>query len=212
MSSKKEKIHRELTECQYCYKSKSPKVSLQKCAGCKVDLNCSKECQKSAWKTHKVKCALNQRVYALPDEQIHASKALRDFTSKHRPTINETAIRALNVFEDPSCAERDLLMIKLRPRLYSTRTQTAFCVTAANVVPIDAFPMAEDMRGQLKRIKEDDKQVGALGALLVVLQVIDTKSMLFLCRFQRVPPPSLPQPEMPWEDMLKIMLNKGLVV
>jgi hypothetical protein len=123
-----------------------------------------------------VKCALNQRVHSLPDEHIDASKTLRDFTSKHRPTINETAVRALNVFEDPSRAGRDLLMLRLRPRLDSTRTQTAFCVTAANVVPVDAFPMAEDMRGQLKQIKEDDKRVGTLGALLVVCEVIDPKS------------------------------------
>ena len=144
-----------------------------------------------------MKCALNQRVYALPEEQINASKALRDFTSKHRPTINETAVRALNVFEDPSRAERDLLMIKLRPRLYSTRTQTAFCVTAANVVPIDAFPMAEDMRGQLKQIK-DDKQVGTLGALLVVLEVTNTKSINIVpVPIPMGPPPLLSQPEIP---------------
>jgi hypothetical protein len=61
-----------------------------------------------------VRCALNQRVHALPAEQIYASKALRDFTRKHRPTINETAVRALNVFEDPSRAERDLLMLRLQ--------------------------------------------------------------------------------------------------
>ncbi|KAJ7923714.1 hypothetical protein B0H13DRAFT_1602357, partial [Mycena leptocephala] len=140
-------------------------------------------------------------------------KALRDFTSKHRPTINETAVRALNVFEDPSRAERDLLMIRLRPRLDSTRTQTAFCVTATNVVPIDAFPMAEDMRGQLKQMKEDSKRVGTLGALLVVLEVTDTKSINVVpVPIPKGPPLSLRQPEIPWEDMLKIMLNNGLVV
>ncbi|KAJ7498332.1 hypothetical protein B0H11DRAFT_1909369 [Mycena galericulata] len=147
MPSWKEMIHRELAQCQYCYKSRGPKVSLQKCAGCKVDLYCSKECQKAAWKTHKVKCALNRRVHALPDEQIDASKALRDFTGKHRPTINETAVRALKVFEDPSRAERDFLMIRVGFHPGSNRL-------------LYAFPMAEDMRGQLNQIKEDDKRVG----------------------------------------------------
>ncbi|KAJ7820959.1 hypothetical protein B0H13DRAFT_1660678 [Mycena leptocephala] len=130
----------------------------------------------------------------------HTAGALRDFTSKHRPTLNETAVRALNVFVDPSRGEHDLLMIKLKPRLYST------------VVPVDVFPMAEDMRGQLKQIKEDDKRFGTVDALLVV-EVTDTKSINVVpAPILKCPPPSLPQPKIRWEHMLKIMLNNGLVV
>ncbi|KAJ7854842.1 hypothetical protein B0H14DRAFT_3136477 [Mycena olivaceomarginata] len=163
------KIYRELTQCQYCYKSKGPKVSLQNVQGAR---------------------SIYIRVHSLPDEHIDASKTLRDFTSKHRPTINETAVRALYVFEDPSRAGRDLLMLRLRPSS-------------------NAFPMAEDMRGQLKQIKEDDKRVGTLGALLVVCEVIDTKSTnVVLVPIPMGLPPSLSQPDIPWEDMP----NNGHVV
>ncbi|KAJ7156722.1 hypothetical protein C8R46DRAFT_1114977 [Mycena filopes] len=86
-SDPKQTLRNELTQCQYCFKSKGPGVDLRKCAACKVDLYCSKECQKSAWKTHKSKCALNQRTNAFPVEKEDLLKMLRSFTSKHRPTI-----------------------------------------------------------------------------------------------------------------------------
>jgi hypothetical protein len=54
----------------------------------------SKECQRSAWKTHKAKCLLNQRNF--PVAQMDTLKDLHNFTSKHRPTIAEAGIRARN--------------------------------------------------------------------------------------------------------------------
>ncbi|KAJ7168006.1 hypothetical protein C8R46DRAFT_1094683 [Mycena filopes] len=85
-SDPKQTLRNELTQCQYCHKSKGPGVTLRKCASCEVDIYC----------THKSKCALNQKTNAFPAEQVDALKMLRRFTSKHRPTIAEGGIRALN--------------------------------------------------------------------------------------------------------------------
>jgi splicing suppressor protein 51 len=44
--------------CEYCDKTAANAVveRLQQCAGCKLTLYCSKECQKADWKTHKKEC------------------------------------------------------------------------------------------------------------------------------------------------------------
>ncbi|KAJ6509861.1 hypothetical protein DFH09DRAFT_1198592, partial [Mycena vulgaris] len=171
MSDPKETGRKELTQCQYCFKSKGPGVSLQKCGACSVDIYCSKACQRSAWKTHKLKCTLSQR--ALPVAQVEALKGLRSFTSKHRPTIAEGGVRALNVLADPSRAERDVLLIALRPR-DSKRSETAFFVVTLTVVPIDTFPQAQEIRGQLKQASIEQKRSGMAGAIFVIL--MDTSS------------------------------------
>jgi len=59
---------------------------------------------------------------------------LRAFTSKHRPTIAEAAIRALEVCVDPSRAFRDVVIIFLQSRSGPTRTETKFYATGADVV------------------------------------------------------------------------------
>jgi hypothetical protein len=70
-------------------------------------------------------------------------------TAKHRSTIAEASLRALEVCVDSSRAFRDLFLQTRRPG--STRTETSFFVTGADVVPFETFgPKAEEMRGQLK--------------------------------------------------------------
>ncbi|KAJ6496069.1 hypothetical protein C8R45DRAFT_802451, partial [Mycena sanguinolenta] len=169
-SDPKETQRKKNTQCQYCFKSKGPGVTLHRCAACEIDLYCSKECQRAAWKTHKTKCAINQ-AYAkeLPKTRLDALKALRAFTGKHRPTLSEAGTRALGVIADPSRAERDVLLVLLRPRLDSPRVETTFWVTAVSVVPLSGFPQAEEMRGQLQLASEANKREGVTGALLVMM-------------------------------------------
>ncbi|KAF8179606.1 hypothetical protein K438DRAFT_1603774 [Mycena galopus ATCC 62051] len=140
-------------------------------------------------------------------------KHLRSFTSKHRPTIAEAGIRALGVLSDCSCAEREVLLIILRPRLDSPRVETSFWVTAATVVPFATFPRAEEMRGQLKLASEDNKRVGMAGAMFVILMDTDNGIM-------NIAPVGFPKASREfskslsttWEEWLKKRLNEGLVV
>ncbi|KAJ7753978.1 hypothetical protein B0H14DRAFT_3600866 [Mycena olivaceomarginata] len=65
-------------------------------------------------------------------------------------TITEAGVCALGIFDDPTRAERDVLLVLLRPRLDSPRVETTFWVTAAHVALLANFPRTEEMRGQLK--------------------------------------------------------------
>ena len=95
---------------------------------------------------------------------------IRAFTSKHRPTIAEASIRALEVCVDPSRAFRDLVLIFLSTRSGSSRTETMFYATSADVVPFETFgSKAEEMRGQLKLANDHNLRTGMMGTVFAVL-------------------------------------------
>lgn len=89
-------------------------------------------------------------------DQFDVLKNVRAFTSKHRPTIAEASIRALEVCVDPARAFQNVLLIFLSTRSGSSRTETMFYATSADVVPFEIFgtSKAEEMRGQLKLANE----------------------------------------------------------
>ena len=91
--------------------------------------------------------------------------------SKHRPTIAEASIRALEVCVDPSRAFRDVVLIFLATRSGSSRPETMFYATSAEVVPFESFgPKAEEMREQLKQANDNNVQsTGMMGTLFAVL-------------------------------------------
>ncbi|KAJ6527886.1 hypothetical protein DFH09DRAFT_850178, partial [Mycena vulgaris] len=140
-------------------------------------------------------------------------KTLRAFTSKHRPAIAHAAVHALNVFVDPSRAEQDLLCIRLRPRSDSSgRTQTAYIVTAVNVVGIDTFPAAQEMRVQLQLASDEQKRTGMAGAIFALLVDLESKTsnvvtVGFPKAMKGVPAPRGSS----WEEWLTRRLNEGIV-
>ncbi|KAF8202741.1 hypothetical protein K438DRAFT_1758055 [Mycena galopus ATCC 62051] len=213
MSDPKETLRKELTQCQYCLKSKGSGATLQKCGACLIDIYCSKVCQRAAWKTHKVKCAVNRaNSHQIPATTAATLKALRAFTSKHRPTVAEAGVRALGVFADPSRAERDVLLILLRPRLDSPRIETSFWVTSASVVPLATFTKAEEMRGQLQMANAALRRVGNAGALLVLLMETDTGTTNVAPVGFPASPDNLEPLSTTWEAWLTRRLNEGVVV
>ncbi|KAJ6454203.1 hypothetical protein C8R45DRAFT_1038349 [Mycena sanguinolenta] len=205
---------KELIQCQYCFKSKGPGVTLQRCGACEIDLYCSKECQRAAWKTHKPKCAINRaNAKMMPKTALDTLKTLRAFTAKHRPTIAEAGIRALGVAADPSRAKRDPLVIQLRPRLDSPRVETTFWVTAANVVPMSMFPQVEEMQAQLKLASDTHKRSGMAGALFVMLMDIESGTTnVAPVGFPKLAPELLDPSSATWEAWLTTRLNEGVVV
>jgi len=210
-SDASESARKDLTQCQYCFKSRGSGITLQKCAACKVDMYCSKECQRKAWPAHKVKCQINRRLNERPG-QGSALAALRAFTSKHRPTVAEAGILSLNLWDDPSRASRDVLTIFVRSRPESKRVETSFYVTGADVVPIRSFGPAssDEMREQRKIFAEENRRCGRMGAILVVLNCVDTG-------VSNIAPVGFGEgifgmsSAKPWKEWMMHRLNEGIV-
>ncbi|KZT12829.1 uncharacterized protein LAESUDRAFT_17982 [Laetiporus sulphureus 93-53] len=187
-SDPKEPLRKESTQCQNCLKSRADGAIMSRCSACRVDLYCSKECQKQAWPVHKARCKLNRRAQTLGDGRTERLKVLRDFTQKHRPTISEAGLRALDLCVDRTRADRDVLIIYLRPRPGATRIETQFYVIDADVMPFESLPKEkhEEMRSQLKYASEVNVKHGA--------DVLDQL-----------------HPGQPWKELLITRLNEGIV-
>lgn len=136
---------------------------------------------------------------------------LRAFTSKHRPSVADAGVRALNLHSDPKRAKDFVLVIFLRAREGSRRTETAFFATGADVVSFDFFPQKEEMRQQLQHAHEQNVRSGRgmIGALFVVLMAVDAMATnIAPVGFSRdvcVPPGN-------WKEELLHRLNDGIVM
>lgn len=173
----------------------------------------SKECQKAAWPVHKVRCKINQQAHSSDDGQAERLKILRDFTQKHRPTIAEAGLRALELCVDASRAERDVLAIYLKARPKATRVETQFYAIGADILPLDGFPEEkhDEMRSQLKYAADMNRKHGALGAMFVMLMCVDE-------RISNIAPVGFSQdvldemyPGQPWKEWLITRMNEGIV-
>lgn len=204
-------------------------VTLQKCSGCSIEIYCvrvflalisnlincddlqSKECQKKAWPSHKVKCKLNQKLNSGPSEQADTAKILRAFTTKHRPIFTESVIRAFDLRLDPTRCTREVLQILLMTRPESTRTETSFVAIDANVVSIDSLgQQGEEMRGQLALTNEQLKGRGSLGVVFVMLMCLDKHVSNIVGVGFDEDIYGLPT-GLPWKENLLTHLNEGIV-
>ncbi|KZT65995.1 hypothetical protein DAEQUDRAFT_730758 [Daedalea quercina L-15889] len=214
-SDPEETLRKGNTQCQHCFKSRLDGVRMSRCGACRVDMYCSKECQKAAWPVHKTRCKINQRV----NEQVGIDieqhyKALRNFCQKHRPVLSDSVIRALDLCVDPSRAETDLLTIVVCPRPGSTRPETDFYATAASVTPLDDFEPAkqDEMQSQLKYASELCKREGGMGAVFVVVCCVDPIIMNVIpVGFSQECLDDI-QPGEPWKERLFSRMNEGIVV
>jgi hypothetical protein len=140
-------------------------------------------------------------------------KDIRAFTSKHRPTIAEASLRALQVCVDPSRAFRDVFIIYIQTRPGSTRTETSFFVTDADVVPFETFgPKADEMREQLKLAHDVNiRTPGMMGAVFAVLHHLGSGTT-------NICPVGFPKDlkdvmyaGMPWKEWMLNRMNQGIV-
>ncbi|KDQ49547.1 hypothetical protein JAAARDRAFT_42780 [Jaapia argillacea MUCL 33604] len=211
-SDPKETMRKGLTQCQYCYISQGGGISLKKCGACRTAIYCSPECQKKAWPSHKVQCKLNQRTNS--SVAYSDIKLLRAFTSKHRPSLAEYGIRALDLVSDPTRCLRDVLLVNLANRPESGRSETSFYALSVQVVPLEFFHgNAEEMRGQLLQLNEQQKRIGMTGSFFVVLACIaggECVSNIAPVGFDKSSLFGLKR-GMPWKDELMRKLNEGIV-
>ncbi|KAI9067489.1 hypothetical protein FKP32DRAFT_1563700 [Trametes sanguinea] len=207
-------LHKELMQCQCCFRSKQEGTTFFRCGGCQIEIYCSKECQKKAWSRHKEKCAINRKYQPDGGGEPKPVKDLRAFTSKHRPSISVAAQAALQVLSDPKRAEQYVFAIFLRPRPKgAAHIETAFWAIGAAVVPFSAFPpdQVAEMKGQLKSARDLNVANGALGAMEVVLMCIDPNVVnVVMMGFGDGPSP-IEDPGPNWKHWLLHRLNAGLV-
>ncbi|KAJ3485123.1 hypothetical protein NLI96_g5169 [Meripilus lineatus] len=208
VSDPNESLRNKLTQCQNCWVSKGPGVTFSRCGACKIDIYCSKECQKKAWPSHKEKCKLNQRILINDDNPL---KYIQKFTSKHRPVLAESAVRALELSIDIERPLRYVLAVFLRKREDSQRAETSYFVTGADVLPYEAFPSArcEEMKDQIRKVTKEYKKSGMDGALFVVLMCPEEGTMnIAPVGFSRN---TFFPPGTPWKEFLFAHLNEGVV-
>ncbi|KAL1937857.1 hypothetical protein VTO73DRAFT_12750 [Trametes versicolor] len=212
-SDPKGDLHKELMQCQFCFKSRREGVTFFRCGGCQIEIYCSKECQKKAWSRHKQKCAINRKYQPAGGGEPKPMKDLRAFTSKHRPSISSAAQAALGVAKNPQRAQEYVFAIFLRPRSNPTRTETAFWALGAAIVPFSAFPPDQiaEMKGQLKSATDLNVANGSLGAMEVVLMCIDPNVVnVVMMGFSDGPSP-VEDPGAKWKHWLLHRLNEGMV-
>ncbi|KAH9846497.1 hypothetical protein C2E23DRAFT_575533 [Lenzites betulinus] len=209
----KGEIHKELMQCQFCYKSKRDGITFFRCGGCQIEIYCSKACQKQAWSRHKQKCAINRKYQPTVGIEPKPMKDVRAFTSKHRPSISKAAAAALDVANAPQNAQQSVFAVFLRPRPSSSRTETSFWAVGAAVVPFSAFPAVHiaEMKGQLKAAHDLNVANGSLGAMEVVMVCIDPNVMnVVMMGFSGSRTP-IEDPGTNWKHWLLHRLNEGLV-
>lgn len=136
----------------------------------------SRECQKQAWQTHKIKCKLNQRIGILAPETQDATTLLRAFCTKHRPTITFAAACALHLHTSPARSLTHVCQVYVYSRKASKRTETAFYAVEIEVTDIDEFPkeMADEMREQMAMAREKCVKAGGEGLFYVLVKCVDT--------------------------------------
>lgn len=167
---------------------------------------------------HKAQCMINRQTQAaLTPVGLEPStlQSLRSFTSKHRPTLARYAIISLDLVADPTRCLNYVLFVELYPRPESRRSETAFYVIDASVIPLEEVgAQTEQMREQLLQANEDHKKQGLMGCCFVVLNATTPT-----CILKNVAPVGFARNAlsglragMQWRDDLKRMLNEGIVV
>ncbi|KAI0076487.1 hypothetical protein K474DRAFT_1662839 [Panus rudis PR-1116 ss-1] len=170
---------------------------------------------------HKEKCKLNRRCLDVGDDLAAENALLRAFTGKHRPVIADSAIRALDIQKEPSRAKTHFLLIRLRKRSGRLRTETAYFVMDAEVVPYAAVPEPKrtEMQRQLKLAFENQKRavpdtVGTVFAMLVCVDPITNVGVSNVAPISFQPDVETLEQIIPgeWKQTLVMMLNEGVVL
>ena len=138
----------------------------------------SKACQKAAWQAHKVKCKLNSRVSEHGGLELYEAKlkTLRAFTSKHRPTLCECGVRALELGINMQNAETEFFLVCVRERRGATKPELAYVVEEAGAQLYSSLPssMAQEMQSVRREMNQVNLQQGLDGTFFVVLLDLDS--------------------------------------
>lgn len=164
---------------------------------------------------HKARCKFNQRSNSIAGSGLEQEyRKLRNFCQKHRPALSDAVIRALDLVVDASRAETDMLTIVVCPRPGSTRPETDFYATAAEVAPLDDFEpgQTDEMQAQHKYAADLCRREGGLGAAFVMICCVDPLIMNVIpVGFSRESLEDV-RPGEPWKEQLFSRMNEGIVL
>ena len=173
----------------------------------------SKECQKLAWPGHKTQCKLKQLSRTLNSDAFDKQQQLREFTGKHRPTLCEAGVRALDLGRNSVNAERSFLLVEVHSRP-SARAELSFYATGAGVVEYKTLnqhsPLfAEDMLRQRAILDAQQRELGLTGAFFFVLRSVDTG--VYNIAGVGFAKHAVYKRPMPWKDFLARTINEGIL-
>ncbi|KZT12838.1 uncharacterized protein LAESUDRAFT_638817, partial [Laetiporus sulphureus 93-53] len=139
-------------------------------------------------------------------------KALRAYISKHRPTIADCAVHALDVYNDLTCTEREVLLILLYTCPNAICTETSFYVEDTTTASFELFgpEKSEEMHGQLRITAADNLKNGMDGTLFVMLFCVDSGvSNIAPVGFCRADFRGLKRHD--WKNFMTKCMNEGIV-
>jgi hypothetical protein len=137
---------------------------------------------------------------------------LRAFCAKHRPSITDFGIRAMDLALDPTRGLRDFVFIEVEPVPGEKRIERAYKAITALVLPYAVLDK-EDSQMYLESIAEYDAEQkaspGQISGIFVL--VVNTKtSVINVCPVSFGDDIYLIKPGGPWKEPLMWALNNGI--
>lgn len=163
---------------------------------------------------HKTKCRLNSRREQFPELAVFDGKlkALRAFTGKHRPTLCECGVRALELGANIGNAEDKFLVVRVRTRAGAQRAELSFVAEDVGVMRYDALPPASaaEMKAVLRDMDAVNRRQGSDGTFFIMVLDVETGVRNNApVGFSKESTYATP---MPYREMLFRNLNEGIVL
>ncbi|RDX52774.1 hypothetical protein OH76DRAFT_1480384 [Lentinus brumalis] len=184
--------------CAFCMKrAKGLANPLRKCAGCSIALYCSKECQRSAWPSHKGSGAGTESagdLYGYPTVMA-LSMAIKEWSQLHEHTFNIIAnlmVYASGGVEHVLRNPRALLVrVRARPGAIDSNPAFKFYVDGADVLHRDDSrilgdgwdTMMAECRKEAARARRKDASAPWAGILPTVFHALSKPSVISLTQY-----------------------------
>ncbi|PPQ82786.1 hypothetical protein CVT25_009281 [Psilocybe cyanescens] len=158
----------------------------------------------------------------LPESASHEAdpfKPLRAFCDRHKPTISQFGLVALDLALDPTRGLRDIVLIKVKSNPSATKPQNSFTMVDAAVLPLDCRESleyfgaeeCEEYRSRLLNFRNLCIENGNLGGIMVIVSDIEKNLMFNYSVSFREETLNL-VPGQPWVEPLMNILNNGIVL
>lgn len=140
---------------------------------------CSKQCQRKHWPSHKTLCAINtasREIAVSAGTGVDLTKELRGWTAKHRPTLSQGLIYAIDLHLDNTAHRHRVLFMIVEYQPQATHAAKKFKATLASPLSIEELLGMEGLREtmggmpeQMRIMDSDMRKKGGLGTGSVVL-------------------------------------------